>query len=84
MTRRERVWRLVPAVFFMIAFNKSSNQRVESDRCGRRTPPPVLVVRVDFGLVRGKVSGCLERSCPSRYARRILQAGAMDLVYAVL
>ena len=32
MTLRERVWRLVPAVFFMSAFNEPSNQRVESDR----------------------------------------------------
>ena len=36
MTRRERVWRLVPAVFFMSAFNKPSNLRVGSDRYVRK------------------------------------------------
>jgi hypothetical protein len=89
MTLRERVWRLVPAVFFMSAFNKPSNQRVESDRyvgARHRLYSRSESKRTELWVGSRKrwvvvSSGRARLVMLGEYSRH---PGAMDLVYAVL
>jgi hypothetical protein len=86
MTLRERVWRLVPAVFFTNAFNKpliSASSRIAASAyapaCTRGQSPSEL----NCGLVSRK-GGWLSRAVVLLCSANTTHPGAMDLVYAVL